>query len=126
MIIPAPSFLVVCAAATTLSPLLVGFFAGVGWTLGETTGYLTGYSGRGILEQNRLYLHIQPWMRRRGWIVLFLFSVTPNPAFDLVGIAAGVARIPLWQFYASVWVGKTIRAIALAHACSLGHDLFFL
>lgn len=118
VIIPAPGFLAVCAAATTLSPLLVGLFAGAGWTLGETTGYLAGYSGRGIVEKNRFYFRIQPWMQRRGWIVLFLFSVTPNPAFDLAGIAAGVARIPLWQFYSSVWAGKTIRAIGLTYLCS--------
>ena len=118
VIIPAPGFLAVCAAATTLSPLLVGLFAGAGWTLGETTGYLAGYSGRGIVEQNRIYLRIQPWMQRRGWVILFLFSIAPNPAFDLAGIAAGAARIPLWQFYASVGAGKTIRAIGLAYACS--------
>ena len=118
VIIPAPGFLAVCAAATTLSPLLIGLFAGAGWTLGETTGYLAGYSGQGIVEQNRVYRRIQPWMQRRGWIILFLFSVTPNPAFDFAGIAAGVARIPLWQFYSSVWAGKTIRAIVLAYTCS--------
>ena len=118
VIIPAPGLLVVCAAATTLSPILVGLVAGAGWTLGETTGYLAGYSGRGIVEHNRFYLRIQPWMQRRGWIVLFLFSIVPNPAFDLAGIAAGAARIPLWQFYSSVGAGKTIRAIGLAYTCS--------
>ena len=126
LIIPVPGFLAVCAAATTLSPFLVGLLAGAGWTLGETTGYLAGYSGRGILERNRLYRRIQPWMNRRGWIVLFLFAVTPNPAFDLAGIAAGAARIPLWQFYSSVGAGKTIRAVGLAYACSHGYDLFFI
>ena len=118
VIIPAPGLLAVCAAATTLSPLLVGLFAGAGWTLGETTGYLAGYSGRGMVQQSRIYLRIQPWMQRRGWVVLFLFALAPNPAFDLAGIAAGAARIPLWQFYSSVGAGKTIRAVGLAYACS--------
>ena len=71
-----------------------------------------------MVQQSRIYLRIQPWMQRRGWVVLFLFALAPNPAFDLAGIAAGAARIPLWQFYSSVGAGKTIRAVGLAYACS--------
>ena len=122
--IPIPGIVVVCTAATTLNPVLLGVVSGAGATLGETTGYLAGYSGRGILKNDARYRRIQTWVQRRGWIVLFLFALVPNPLFDLAGLAAGVARIPLWQFYAAVGAGKVIRSIGLAYLCAAGHDLF--
>ena len=124
VLIPLPGIVAVCSGGVLLTPLFVGLVSGVGEALGETTGYLAGYSGRGIVEQNRRYQRIQPWMERRGWILLLLFSSIPNPLFDIVGVAAGVARVPVWQFYGSVWAGKTFKSTVVAYGCSLGYDLF--
>lgn len=122
--IPLPGIVAVCFGGTLLTPVLVGLVSGVAEALGETTGYLAGYGGRGIVEQGRWYRRIQPRVQRKAWIVLFIFSSIPNPLFDLVGLAAGAARVPLWQFYGSVWAGKTIKSTLVAYACSLGYDWF--
>ena len=124
VLIPLPGIVAVCSGGVLLTPVLVGLVSGVGEALGETTGYLAGYSGRGIVERGKRYQRIQPWMEKRGWIVLFVTSSIPNPLFDVVGVAAGVAQVPLWQFYGSVWAGKTIKSTYVAYLCSLGYDLF--
>ena len=122
--IPIPGIVAVCTGGVLLMPLYVGLVAGVGEALGETTGYLAGYSGRGIAERDRRYRRIQPLMRRRGWLILLIFASIPNPLFDLVGVTAGAARIPLWQFYGAVWVGKSIKSTIVAYGCSHGYEFF--
>jgi membrane protein YqaA with SNARE-associated domain len=45
---------------------------------------------------------------------MFVFSAIPNPVFDVVGVAAGAVRMPLWRFFFSVLAGKILKDIALA------------
>ncbi|MFQ5860901.1 MAG: VTT domain-containing protein, partial [Dehalococcoidia bacterium] len=118
--VPVPGILSVCAGGVLLHPFLVGLVAAVAEGLGELTGYMVGYSGRGLVEQHRLYRRVESWMERRGWLLLLLVSVVPNPIFDLVGIAAGAVRFPLWRFLLVVWVGKSIKSVSVAYLCALG------
>ena len=118
LVLPVPSLATACGASTFLNPLYVALIAGSAGTLGELTGYFLGYSGRGVLSQNRLYLRLEGWTRRRGWLVLFLVAAIPNPIFDMVGIAAGVLRYPLWRFLAVVLVGKLAKFFTFAYACA--------
>ena len=122
LVLPIPSLAAACAAGASLNPLYVGLVAGSAGTLGELTGYFLGYSGRGVLDRSRLYHRMEGWMRRRGWLLLFLVSLIPNPIFDLVGIAAGALRYPLWRFLAVVWVGKLAKFLILAYSCAYGID----
>ena len=57
-------------------------------------------------------------MRRRGWLVLFLVSLVPNPIFDIVGIAAGALHYPVWRFLGLVWAGKILKFGGIAYACT--------
>ena len=118
IIIPVPALASVCTASAFLNPLLIGLIAGFAETLGETTGYFLGYSGRTVIIKTRIYQRLEGLMRRRGWLLLFLISVIPNPIFDIVGVAAGALRYPLWRFLAVVCVGKLIKFITFAYACS--------
>jgi membrane protein DedA with SNARE-associated domain len=59
-------------------------------------------------------------MQRRGWIALLLASSVPNPLFDLIGIAAGTLKYPVWRFLAAVWVGKLIKSTTVVYACFYG------
>ena len=120
-----PGIIAVCAASSpdvlpgiTLTPYWVALIAGTAGTLGEVTGYLLGYSGRGFVTRTRLYLKIEGWMRHRGWLILLLVSLVPNPIFDVVGIAAGALKYPVWRFLAIVWVGKLGRFSIIAYACA--------
>lgn len=117
IVLPVPSLAITFTLGGTLaSPLLVGLLAGLGDTLGELTGYFAGYSGRAIVEDSERYQRLTDQVRRYGpWIIFFL-SLIPNPAFDLVGIAAGALRLPIGVFLLACWPGKTIKAVIIAYA----------
>lgn len=114
VILPAPSLLAVGAGGGIFNPLIVGLVAGPGEALGELTGYLAGYGGRAIIEDGEMHVRLERWMERRGGLVIFLLSVIPNPLFDLAGISAGSLRFPIWRFLLACWLGKTLKALAVA------------
>lgn len=114
--LPAPGVAVVFAMGNILNPLGLAFAAGAGGAIGELTGYLAGYGGQAVVENTGIYNKISPWINKYGaWMILVL-SAFPNPFFDLAGIAAGVAKIPFWQFMLACWVGQTIKMAMFAYA----------
>ena len=127
LILPVPALAAVCGASLFLNPLFIGLIAGVAETVGELTGYYLGYSGRGVVSlvsQGRVYRRLEGWMRRRGWLLLFVVSLVPNPVFDLVGVTAGALRYPLGSFLGVVLAGKLIKFLSLAYACYFGISWF--
>ena len=118
LVIPVPALATVCTTSAFLNPLYIGLIAGFCETLGESTGYFLGYSGRSVINRTRLYQTLERWMGHRGWMPLFLLSLVPNPVFDFIGVAAGALHYPLWRFYAVVGVGKLIKFLAFAYACT--------
>lgn len=100
-------------------PILVGVAGGAGAALGELVGYMAGYSGRGIVENNRLYNRLVGWVSRWGTPAIFLFALVPL-FFDLVGLAAGVLRFPLWKFILICWLGRTILYVVFIVLAALG------
>ena len=118
LVIPVPALATACVAGALLNPWVVALVAGGAEGVGELTGYFLGYSGQIILERRPFYRRLERWMRRRGWLVLFMVSLVPNPVFDVVGVAAGALRYPIWRFLAVVWVGKIIKFGAIAYACT--------
>lgn len=116
VILPAPGVAVVFAMGSVFNPLGVAFSAGLGGTIGEMTGYLAGFSGQAVVENTQIYNRIMPWIKKYGAWVILVLSAIPNPFFDIAGIAAGVAKIPLWQFLLACWVGQTIKMLMFAFA----------
>lgn len=116
LILPAPGLALAFGAGASLHPWLVGLAVGVGSSLGELTGYLAGFSGRGAVENQVLYNRVRGWMSRYGLWVLFVLGLIPNPLFDLAGITAGVMKIPVWQFLAATGAGKVLKATLIAYA----------
>jgi len=116
IIIPIPGIVVVFILGDIWNPLIIGLVSGLGSTLGELTGYAAGYSGRSLIQRNRLYPKITGWVERRGAALIFIFSFIPNPLFDLVGMAAGALRYPVWRFLFFCFLGKTPRCILIAYA----------
>ena len=101
--------------------VMVGLVGAVGAAIGEITGYLLGYGGRGVVENSRLYLRLVAWVRRWGMLAVFLLSVVPL-FFDLVGIAAGVLRFPLWKFMLLCWLGRTVLYVGMGLAGAFGYQ----
>lgn len=120
LVIPVSGLASVCAGGILLNPLLVALVAGTTGTIGELTGYGLGFSGRGVLKRGRLYERMERWVRKRGWLLIFLLSVLPNPIFDLAGVAAGALRFPLWTFLALIWVGTFLKFVIVVYACAQG------
>lgn len=114
LFVPIPSIPVIFLMGAILNPFLVGLISGIGESIGEITGYTAGFSGRESLDNKQRYTKIKGWMRRRGTLVLFLFSAIPNMFFKLVGIAAGAIRYPFWKYLIVVFAGKTIKGTAIA------------
>jgi uncharacterized membrane protein YdjX (TVP38/TMEM64 family) len=116
VILPAPGVAVVFAMGSVFNPLGVALSAGIGGAIGEITGYLAGFSGQAVVENTQIYNRLMPWIKKYGaWVILVLSSI-PNPFFDIAGIAAGIAKIPLWQFLLACWVGQTIKMALFAYA----------
>lgn len=116
--LPIPSLAVTFAMGAVLNWVLVGLVSGVGEALGESTGYLAGYGGAAIVENQELYRRMQVWMASHGFITIFVLSVVPNPVIDLAGIAAGAARFGFGRFLFSCWLGKAIKTMLFAWAGS--------
>jgi len=95
--------------------------AGVGAGIGEMTGYLAGYSGRGVVENSRLYGRFVGWLKRWGAVAIFSLSVVPF-AFDLVGVAAGVLHYPWWKFVIFCALGRCVLYVIMAYAGALGWE----
>ena len=107
--------------AGLVSPAMVGLAGGAGAAIGEIVGYMAGYAGRGIVENNKLYQRLVDWVRRWGAVAIFIFALVPL-FFDLVGLAAGVLRFPLWKFILICWLGRTILYVVFVVLAALGWE----
>jgi len=118
IIIPVSNMTVIALLGATLPmPWLVGVLGGLGGGIGEMAGYVAGRSGRALLAKNKIYKRVEGWVMKWGWITVFILSITPL-VFDVVGIAAGAMRMPVWKFFVATWLGRTIFYIAVAYAGS--------
>ncbi len=122
VILPIPVIVLLFPLGAAFNPLFVGLAAGIAAPIGEITGYMAGYSGRGIAQRSRLYTRLVDWVERWGALAIFIFSLIPFFPFDLAGIAAGVLRFPFWKFFLVCWLGRTILYTAVAFAGAWGWE----
>lgn len=122
ILLPTPGLFIILALGATFSPVLVGLAAGIGAAIGEMTAYMIGFSGRGLMENRRLYDRLVEWLNKWGVLTVFIFALTPLP-FDFLGVVAGALRFPLWKFFIACWLGKTGANIIIAYAGLYGWEL---
>jgi membrane protein DedA with SNARE-associated domain len=116
----------IVALAETHNPWGVALAGSTGMTLAETTAYTAGRIGRAVREEGRPVKGrwgrtirragavVNRLMLRWGFLTLLVLSAVPNPLFEFAGITAGAVRMNFWRFLLAVFIGKTIRALALA------------
>ena len=75
--------IVLYPVAGLVGPAVVGLAGGAGAAIGEIVGYMAGYSGRGIVRNNKLYQKLVSWVGRWGVVAIFIFTLFPL-FFDLV------------------------------------------
>ncbi len=93
-----------------IGPITVGLVGGAGAAIGEISSYIVGYSGRGVAMKSKMYLRLVGWMKRWGVLAVFINASLPF-YFDLMGIAAGALRFPLWKFVLACWLGRTLNYV---------------
>jgi membrane protein DedA with SNARE-associated domain len=116
VLLPAPGVAVIYAMGAVFNPLGVGLAAGTGGALGELSGYLAGFSGQAVVERMDAYNRIKPWVDKFGGWAILVLSAIPNPFFDIAGIAAGIAKMPLRTFLFFTWIGQLIKMTVFALA----------
>ena len=121
VLLPASSTVCVVAAASILNPWLCVLVAGLGAALGEAVAYLCGFLSHFSIRDAGRIDRFSRWIEKRSFLSIFVYAVLPLPFFDVLGIAAGIRRIPLWKFMTAAILGKCIKYIVAV--CTA---LFFL
>ena len=116
ILLPAPGAAIIYAMGAVFNPWLVGLAAGSGGAIGELSGYLAGFSGQAMIERTDIYDRIKPWVEKYGGWAILVLSAIPNPLFDVAGVAAGIAKMPIQTFLFFVWIGQLIKMTLFALA----------
>lgn len=125
IVIPLPGWLTIVSLAAILNPWLIGFLAGVGAVVGQTTAYLLGYTGRIALKNFAKYQIAINWMQRWGGLVIFFFAFFPNPFIDIVGVGAGILKFSFLKFIFFCFLGTVPKYIFFAVVGGWGLDFLF-
>ena len=123
LILPLPGIIFTSAMGAVFNPFWVAIAAGIGAALGETTGYLAGFSGQVVVDRKDWYKTLTQWMRKYGDLTIFVMAFIPNPLFDLAGMAAGMLKLPFLRFLFWCSLGKIIKMLIFAYT---GASLFKL
>ena len=121
LILPLPGIIFTSAMGAVFNPFWVAIAAGIGAALGETTGYLAGFSGQVVVDRKDWYETLTKWMRKYGNLTILVMAVVPNPLFDLAGMAAGMLKLPFFRFLFWCSIGKIIKMLLFAYT---GASLF--
>ena len=125
VLLPAPGLAVVFTMGAVFNPIGVALAASSGAALGEISGYLAGFSGQAVVENLQLYQRMNGWMVKNGPLTVLVLAVIPNPVFDLVGVAAGILKMPLPKFLFWCFIGQVIKMMVFAFVGSSSLNLFF-
>ena len=119
VVAPVPIAVTVMATvAQTWNPVLTALAAALGGTIGELSGYYAGYAGRKFAIANDFVglNRVEGWIHRWGaWAIVFL-AFQPIIPFDVGGLIAGAAKMPLRKFLPALFAGKFPKYILLAYA----------
>jgi uncharacterized membrane protein YdjX (TVP38/TMEM64 family) len=116
VIVPAPGLVIVFSMGAKFNPLLIALAAGAGATIGELSGYLAGFSGQAIIEDQKRYGQMVAWMEKNGPLTLLILAFIPNPLFDLAGMIAGALRMPVFKFLFWALIGKVLKMVVFSYA----------
>jgi membrane protein YqaA with SNARE-associated domain len=117
--VPVPGVMVVFAMGAVFHPIPTAIAAGLGGATGELSGYLLGFSGQGVAERSERFQQVYGWMaEHRRWsdLAILVLAATPNPFFDMAGIAAGMLKIPIYRFWFFCAIGSIIKYMVFALA----------
>lgn len=123
IILPLPGVLFTSAMGAVFNPFWVALAASAGAALGEVSGYLAGFSGQGVVQRVGVYQTLEGWIKKYGFLAIFVLGVVPNPLFDMAGMIAGALRMRFLTFLFWCWLGKFFKMLAFAYAGAAGGSL---
>tara|TARA_B100001964_G_scaffold245089_1_gene329877 strand:- start:1604 stop:2185 length:582 start_codon:yes stop_codon:yes gene_type:complete len=119
ILLPAPGALFTYAIGAVLNPPVVALASAAGASLGELSGYAAGVSGQAVIGNTKLYKFLYSLMQKHTKftnLILLLAASIPNPFFDLVGMASGALRLPLFRFMSITFIGNLFKMLSIAYA----------
>jgi len=115
IIIPLPGVAITALMGAFFHPFWVAVAAGAGAAVGELSGYMAGFSGRGIVERSSRGDRLIGWMKKYGDITIVVLALIPNPLFDMAGMTAGALKLPLHRFLIWCALGKIGKMLIFAY-----------
>ena len=116
---PVPfAVIVMTVVAKEWNPALAALSAAAGGTLGELSGYYAGYAGRKIAITSDFigFDRVEKWINHYGaWAIVFL-AFQPLIPFDVGGLIAGAAKMPMRKFLPALFAGKLPKYLLMAYA----------
>lgn len=109
--LPASGIAFTLAAATALDPLWCAVIGGLGTAAGELVGYTLGRLGRGSIANLELFAKVENGLKKYGYLAVLGFAFLPLSIFDLVGVAAGTAKLPVIKFFIVCSIGKVLKML---------------
>jgi membrane protein YqaA with SNARE-associated domain len=109
---------IMITVAQNWNPALAALAAALGGTIGEMSGYYAGYAGRKIAISSDFvsFSRVEGWIDRWGaWAIVFL-AFQPLIPFDVGGLIAGAAKMPVQKFLPALFAGKLPKYLLLAYA----------
>ncbi len=101
---------------TLIDGILMGLVVGLGATIGEIVSWLLGRSQTEALEDSQMgqrVLKVKDQVERGyGGLLIFFYAATPLPD-DLLLIALGATRYPLWKTVIYCFFGKVALALMI-------------
>jgi membrane protein YqaA with SNARE-associated domain len=119
IIAPVPfAVAIMISAAKEFNPVIVALCGATGGMLGELSGYYAGRWGKKIAIPDSMvgYQRIEHWIHKYGFWAITLLAFQPIIPFDVGGLVAGVAKMPLIKFLPALWIGKFPKYLLLTYA----------
>ena len=108
----------------TLNPFFIAIAGGLGSAVGELVGYIIGYFGQKFIDEERKkrMFYLVKIVDRFGYLIIFLFALTPLPD-DLLFIPLGILRYNFLKVFIPSLLGKFVMAYALAYSGKISFEL---
>jgi uncharacterized membrane protein YdjX (TVP38/TMEM64 family) len=119
IIAPVPfALIIIITAATKFNPWIIALCAATGGAIGELSGYYAGRLGKKIAIPDSIvgYSRIEGWINKYGFWAILVIAFQPIIPFDIGGLIAGTAKMPLYKFLPALWLGKFPKYLLFAFA----------
>jgi membrane protein YqaA with SNARE-associated domain len=119
IIAPVPfAIAIMVGAAKEFNPLIIALCGAAGGSLGELSGYYAGRLGKKIAIPDTIigYKKIEGWINKYGFWAISVLAFQPILPFDVGGLIAGIAKMPLHKFLPALFIGKFPKYVLLVYA----------